>query len=73
MTGVSGSLWCVLIGNNNEVSSYLEKREMSATMCEEGVVMWMLHRAVILQGKYFILMIMLNNNCLISFLLLPEF
>jgi len=48
----------VLIGGNDEVSSHLDKRELSAAMCKEGVLMWTLHRAVILQGNQFILLLL---------------
>ena len=49
MTAVTGL--SPYIGSD-EVSSYLERRELSAAMCEEKSIMWTLHHAVISKGNH---------------------
>ena len=40
-----------LFVGNDEVSSCLEKKTLSAMACEEKLLMWTLHHAVILKGN----------------------
>lgn len=47
----------LLIGSDDGVSSCLEKRELSANMCEEKSMMWTLHHAVILKGNHYNMLI----------------
>ena len=49
MTTITGLLSYI---GSDEVSSCLEKRDLSAAMCEERSIMWTLHHAVILKGNH---------------------